>query len=195
MSLIRTLITASVLSVSFNASAALTSYTGAGGVGLVYSSVNDVTWMQDANLFKTLYDADNTTISKIASVTPVYNDTSTWGSQVINSNKFNIEMGAMAWWAANAFVSYLNSIDYSGSNQWRLPSAGSNPEYGYNQIGSELGQLYYNDLSALAYPGSNGGDFGILADGTVVTSGPAGPYLNVQTYGYWTGTEFSPEPS
>ena len=37
-----------------------------------------------------------------------------------------------------------NNIDTAytvnwGSSSWRLPSAGSSPEYGYNQTGSEMG--------------------------------------------------------
>ncbi len=39
---------------AFNSNASLTSYTGDGGVGLVFSSISNVTWTQDANLFQTL---------------------------------------------------------------------------------------------------------------------------------------------
>ncbi|WP_427500761.1 hypothetical protein ACQE3E_15465 [Methylomonas sp. MED-D] len=191
MGLKKAFLTVSVLSASLNAHATLTSYTGAGGVGLVYSSVSDVTWTHDASLFKTLYDSDNALILKIASVTPLYNDP-VFGLQTIDSHDFNTTMGTMSWWAANAFVSYLRSISFGGSNQWRLPEAGSDPQIGYNQTGGEFGQLYYSELGALAYPGTNGTDFGILGDGQVVTSGSVGPFLNAQTYGYWFGTEYSP---
>jgi hypothetical protein len=127
MSLKKAILAASVLSVSFNANAALTSYTGAGGVGLVYSSVSDVTWTQDANLFKTLYDVDNNLVSQIAIVSPSYNDPS-WGLQVIDANDFDTSNGRMTWWGGIAFTKYLNMVNYGGSNQWRLPSVRNNPD-------------------------------------------------------------------
>lgn len=129
---------------TLNAEAALTPYTSA-GENLVYSSVSNLTWTQDANLFKTLYDADNTLVNQIASVTPSYND-SYWGVQDINAGDFNIGNGKMTWWGANAFVNYLNSISYGGSSQWRLPTVGTNRLNGYYQSGSELGQLFYAEL-------------------------------------------------
>lgn len=178
---------------SFNTNAALTSYIGADGVGLVYSSVSNVTWTQDANLFKTLYDADNNLISKIASVTPSYKDP-LWGHQVpISAYHFNTIYGingSMRWWVTTAFVNYLNHINYGGSDQWRLPSAGSNPQVGYNQTGSELGQLYYSELGALARPGNNGSDYGIFGNGSYNNSGPVGPFVNAHSSVYWSGTEF-----
>lgn len=85
---------------SFNTNAALISYTGAGNVGLVYSSVSDITWTQDANLFKTLYDADNTLIDQIAAFTPINFDTS---------------KGRMSWWGGIAFTNYLNIINYAAA--------------------------------------------------------------------------------
>lgn len=179
--------------ITFNAHPALTSYTGAGNVGLVYSSVSDITWTQDAKLFKTMYDADNSVISRIAAVTSTYNDPY-FGLQTIDGGDFNTSNGRMTWWGGLAFSNYLNSINYGGSNQWRLPSAGSNPQYGYNQTGSELGQLYYNELNVLTFPGTNGSDYGILHDGSVFTSGNAGPFANAQTYAYWSGTEYAPVP-
>jgi hypothetical protein len=166
MSLKRTLLAASVLSVSFNANAALISYTGAGSVGLVYSGVSDITWTQDANLFKTLYDADNTVIDQIVSLTPWIND----GYQ---GGNFNSENGLMNWWGAQAFVSYLNNITYGGSQHWRLPT--SNAIYGYNgTAGNELGQLFYKELGGTAYSS--------IPDTSI--------FINEQTYIYWSGTDY-----
>lgn len=178
---------------ALNTHAALTSYTGAGGVGLVYSSVSDITWTQEANLFKTLYDADNTLVSQIAEVTPTYND-SYYGLQTIDVGDFNANDSSMTWWGALAFVNYLNDINYGGSSQWRLPSVGSNPQFGINETGSEQGQLYYNELNRLAYPGTNGSDYGILGDGSFKSSGSAGPFSNAQTSSYWSGAEYAPYP-
>lgn len=94
---------------SMNANAALTSFMGAGNVGLVYSSLDNITWTQDGNLFKTLYDTDNDLVNQIVSLTPIYNDTAK-GERMIAAGDFNIGDGRMTWWGANAFVNYLNSI-------------------------------------------------------------------------------------
>lgn len=162
---------------SINANAALTSYNGAGGVGLVYSSVSDVTWTQDANLFKTLYQADNDLVNQIASVTSTYIDTAR-GLRTIGWSDFNIGNGRMTWWGAQAFVNYLNSITYGGSDQWRLPSAGNNPQTGFNQTDSELGQLFYSELGGL--------ESSPIPD--TIT------FINEQALRYWSDTEYAPAP-
>jgi hypothetical protein len=160
---------------SFNANAVLTSFIGAGNVGLVYSSVSNVTWTQDANLFKTMYDADNSLISQIASVTPSYNDP-LWGVQTIDVGDFSISSGRMTWWGGLAFTHYLNSINYGGSSQWRLPSAGANPQSGFN-VG-ELGQLFYSELG-----------------GTRDNSIPNTPtFNNEQSFWYWLAEGYAPFP-
>lgn len=163
---------------TLTAEAALTSYIGADGAGLVYSSVSNVTWTQDANLFKTLYDTNNNLVNLITVVTPSYNDPG-WGFQELGDggtyDDFDIATGRLSWWGAKAFVSYLNSINYGGSAQWRLPNVivGSNLQGGYNQTGSELGQLFYNEL-----------------DGTAHRNIPiTSSFNNVQVFDYWFGTE------
>jgi hypothetical protein len=177
MQFIQPLVAAGLLigAVSFNAQAALTSYTGPGNVGLVYSSVSDVTWTKDANLFKTLYDGDNALINLIASITPNYNDPS-WGVQTIDAGDFNSD-GSMTWWGANAFINYLNSINYGGSNKWRLPT--SNAILAFDGTsGNELGQLFYSELE------------GKTEGGIPDTNN----FNNEQTYLYWSGTEFDAYP-
>jgi hypothetical protein len=161
---------------ALNAQAALTSYYAVGNIPVVYSSVSNVTWTQDANLFKTMYDADNSLISQIAGVTPSYNDPG-FGLQTIDAGDFNTGNGRLTWWGGLAFTNYLNSINYGGSSQWRLPSAGANPQPGFN-AGSELGQLFYSELG-----------------GTEFNSIPNTPtFNNEQSYAYWLATEYAPDP-
>lgn len=162
---------------TLNAQAALVSYTGAGGVGLVYSSVSNVTWTQNANLFLTMASTNANLISEIASVTPSYNDPS-HGLQTIDADDFYTVTGEMTWWGANAWVNYLNSISYGGSDQWRLPTAGSDPQSGFNQTGGELGQLFYNELGGIA--------------GSPIPD--TSTFDNEQAYGFWSGTEYAPDP-
>jgi hypothetical protein len=162
---------------TLTAEASLTSYTGAGGAGLVYSSVSNVTWTQDANLFKTMYDADSSLIYQIASVTPIYNDPA-WGVQIIDPGDFSISTGRMSWWGGLAFTNYLNSINYAGSNQWRLPT--SNAIEGYSgTAGHELAQLFYTELG-----GAAGNNIPNTAN-----------FTNEQAFAYWSGTEYASNPN
>ncbi len=157
---------------TFNAQASLTSYTGTDGAGLVYSSVSDVTWTQDANLFKTLYLSNANLVSQIAAVTPTYNDPN-YGLQTIDAADFNTGNGRMSWWGAKAFVNYLNNINYGGSNQWRLPTVGSNLEPGYELTNNELSQLFYSELGGSAT--------NIIPDSTT--------FSNEEAFFYWLDTE------
>lgn len=84
--------------------------------------------------------------------------------------------GLMNWNEAYTWIDYLNSTNYAGYNDWRLPSAlnsdGSGPCGLYNCSESELGYMYYTEL-----------DF------------PGGPILNVQaSRGYWYAEESAPDP-
>lgn len=61
-------------------------------------------------------------------------------------------------WAAGLDSSLTYNIDSSAytvtwdDTAWRLPSAGANPQEGYNQTSSEMGDLFYNDLGLSASP-------------------------------------------
>ncbi|WGS88372.1 DUF1566 domain-containing protein [Methylomonas sp. UP202] len=149
------------------------SYIGAGNVGLLYSGGGNITWTR-GNLFETLYDANHDLVSQIASVTPSYYDPS-MGWKTIDAGDFDTSAGTMTWWGANAFVGYLNSINYGGSSQWRLPSAGSNPQNGSNPTDSEFLQLYYS----LYYSDLGRNHFD----------------LTFRWSKYWTGTEYAPDPN
>lgn len=177
-----TLLASALLFASFNTQAALTSY-NPNGVELVYSSISDVTWTKDANLFKALYDVDNTLISKIAAVTLSYNDPA-HGLQTIDAGDFNTDTGRVTWWGALAFVDYLNSISYGGSDQWRLPTV-ANADFGYDTsngtaAGAELSELFYQEL---------GGTLGNPIPNTAT-------FDNEQTYyHYWSDTEYALDPT
>lgn len=92
----------------------------------------------------------------------------------------------MAWAAGldshltiNLFDGYKVNWDDSA---WRLTSAGTNPQWGYN-TNSEMGHLFYDELGLNSAPPSitvaelNGSNFDKLV-----------------SYLYWTGTEFTPFP-
>ncbi len=80
----------------------------------------------------------------------------------------------MSWWGGIAFVNYLNSISYGGTDQWRLPTSNASP--GFNgTAGNELGQLFYSELG-----------------GTPKNPIPnTSNFINEQDRAYWSGTEFA----
>ena len=108
--------------------------------------------------------------------------------------------GTVDWWAGQAYVYYLNTINYGGSNKWMLPTTpDTNLSLGSNHSNTQLGELYYNELHAKAFGGWDSyswGDFGILDTGVFIdTSGSVGPFINAHTSVYWSDTEDSSYPS
>ena len=131
--------------------------------GMVYDSVQNITWLADANYAQTSgYDGD----------------------------------GFMTW---DASITWADQLVYGGFSDWRLFNAapddttcdssydpgGGYPTqyYGYNcnSIGNELAHLFYIDL-------------GVAAGDSILTS--TAPefnfFTNVQSNGYWSGTEYAP---
>lgn len=151
---------------TFNADAALTSYTGAGGVGLVYSSWNNLTWTKDANLFKTMYDANHNLVNLITAITPTYNDQPEWfyGLQEIGDggaiDDFDTDTGRPTWWGAIAFTNYLNSINYGGSNKWALPGSGIDPEK--NSYNEQNPAYFINEQASSYWSGQTHGTLGYV---------------------------------
>ncbi|WP_347987737.1 DUF1566 domain-containing protein [Methylomonas sp. AM2-LC] len=193
----KTLLAASLLFglASFNAQATLTSET-VNGQNLVYDSGNNTTWTQDANLLGTWEGAyQSTSYTNIVTAiinasggvihdTPNYYDGSLNNYDGANGRAYSGTYtlttadfgsgGTVDWWAGQALVHYLDTQNYGGSNQWALPT--SNPVFGYDN-GSQLGELFYNELG-----------------GTAGSSIPSGPFSNVQAYVYWSGTEYAAYP-
>lgn len=202
------LLASALLFGSLNAQAELTSYNNQ-GVDLVYSSVSNVTWTKDANLFGTLVNAQgfDNLVNAIIAASPIIYDTpnlydyplSNSGARTLRRNFDFRANGQISWWAAKGFVNYLNSINYGGSDNWRLPTvtdigpvgcyAGNNgSDCGYNvatngtNAGDELAELYYAELEgkgAISTSGAAQTGFGLPNTNT---------FDNEQLY-YWSGTE------
>ncbi|MBD9355293.1 VPLPA-CTERM sorting domain-containing protein [Methylomonas albis] len=127
----------------------------ADGKSVVYSSVSNLTWTGDANLLGTLMASQgyNAVVNAIIGASPTIYSTpydtpfgSSDGQHHVSSADFFSSDGNATWYGAQAFVSYLNSINYAGSNQWALPSAGGEPHSGHIQIGTPFGDLFYSEL-------------------------------------------------
>jgi hypothetical protein len=143
--------------------------------------------------------------------TPNYYDTpSNSGYHTLSSNDFYFSAtGLVNWFGAQAFIGYLNSISYGGSSEWQLPKvtdtgkagcdyAYSGTDCGYNVDTSTnaLAQLYYGELNKTAYLNTNGlgpqGGYGIFDNnGDQIPGGAVDPFVNVQSYVYWSGSEYS----
>lgn len=169
---------------SLNAQAALTSYKAAGGVDVVYSSVSDVTWTKDANLLGTLIaastDANNNGTKDV--IESIITTGATNGITVTAADFTS--SGQASWLGSLAYVSYLNSINYGGSNQWYLPTV-ANTSFGFNTAtngttkGDELVELFYSELNGTA--------------GSAIPNTTT--FDNEKSSSYWSGTEYAPSPN
>lgn len=170
---------------TINAQAQLT--VTANGLG-VYDSSLDATWTQDANLLGTLEASDANLVSKIINAsggvihdTPnPYNPT---GNFTLTAADFSAG-GSVDWYAAQAFMHYLDTINYGGSSQWALPTQ-PDQSRGDNITNSQLGELFYNELGGVA--GVN-----------IITTHNVNYNLfsNVQPpYPFWTSREYTSSES
>ena len=154
------------------------------GGGLLYDNVLNVTWLQDANYAKISgYDADGKM---------------TWG--------------AANTWAANlSFHDSVRNVDYT---DWRLaantPVSGAAWNYNNSTNGStdtgfnitspasELSYMYYVNLGLKGDVSPTGlvqSDFGVLGNGTFGGQANVGLVDNLQSYAYWSGTVYAPNPA
>lgn len=76
-----------------------------------------------------------------------------------------------AGWAADLALTIGGTV----YDDWRLPSAGPDPQLGENQISTDMGHLYYTELGNVA--------FGGLLN--------VGPFASLTANPYWTGTPYS----
>jgi len=130
----------------------------------VYDTDFNITWLADANLA-----ASNT-----FGVTGIVN-------------------GSMTWAQANEWIAAMNTANYLGYSDWRLPTTvqpdpscqyqSGGASGGYSCTGSEMGHLFYGEL-------------GGVAGQSIVTTHNANYSLfsNVQPLFYWSGTSYAPNP-
>jgi len=121
----------------------------------------------------------------------------------LNSGDFD-SFGRATYRGALAFISYLNSTSYGGTQQWRLPAMlqsgacnftydGTNCGYNVNPATSELARVYYTELGRIAKFDADGftnGGYGIFNnDGAPTSLVPVPPFTNVQSDAYWLGLD------
>ncbi len=145
------------------------------GGGLLYDTVLNVTWLQDANYAKT--------------------------SGFSPTGQFATWLDAVNW---------ASNLVYGGYDDWRLPSVSpvnysafniaystnGTTDVGYNFSGTntEYGNLYYDSLSLLgniSVTGQIQSSYGVTGLGELALFNDvanAGPFINVVSGMYWSGT-------
>ncbi len=88
--------------------------------------------------------------------------------------------GLMTWTQA---VAWADSLVFGGYSDWRLPTT-IPATFGYNKTGSEMGELFYNELGGVA-------GYSI----TTTHNANYNLFTNVQSYVYWSGSEYAHVPS
>ena len=158
------------------------------GNGLLYDDVLNVTWLQDAN----------------------YAHTSGYAGAD--------SAGRMNWTTAKTWAA---DLVYGGYSDWRLPSNSpingssfndsyapdGSTDYGHNITSphSELAYMYHVNLGLKSYydtTGTTQSDWGIFGNGTYngvddTSYGQTNVKLvnNLQSYEYWSGSEYAPSPN
>jgi hypothetical protein len=142
-----------------------------------YDDVLNITWLADANLA----------------------DTNDFGVAGINAN------GTMSWNTAQSWIGAMNAANFLGSNNWRLPNIvdtgapGCDWEFigtdcGYNvDLGTgEMAHMFYNTLGNVGNYNTSGSSTGCSGPTLCLTN--TGPFSNLQSRGYWSGTTYAPTP-
>jgi hypothetical protein len=157
------------------------------GNGLIYNDATNTTWVKDANLFQTQAAGNaNLVADIIAANNGVIHDTPNGydpsGTYTLTTADFTTSTGTMDWWGGQAWIGYLNKTSYDGYSNWALPTTVP-ATFGFSQTGSQMGELFYNEL-------------GGVAGSSITTTHNANYNLftNVQSYVYWSGSEYAPNP-
>ena len=154
-----------------------------------YDTTLKITWLTDANLALTnQFGLNHSTLE--------FDDkANTVGST-----------GRMTWGNAQAWIGGMNTANYLGSSNWRLPTmldtgtsgcdfAYTGTDCGFNvQTGSaattvysEMASLFYDTLGNKAYYDTAGNP---NQPGWGLSN--TGPFLNLQSNDYWSGLEYAP---
>ena len=168
------------LSISNGANASLI----ARASGMVYDDVHNITWAADANLFRTQADRNPNLVTEIIAANGgVIHDTGNYydyGTYTLTTVDFDTSTGLMTWWGAQAWA---NNLSLGGYTDWTLPTT-IPANVGYSQKGSQMGDLFYNQLGGVA-----GNSI------TTTNNSNYNLFYNVQSDPYWSNSEYAPNPS
>jgi len=149
------------------------------GNGLINHPAANLTWVADANLFRTMAAADADLVAKVVAawtdgdIPTLAGDGTT---HTIVAADFDAATGRMNWYGARAWVNYLNVTHYKGYSDWRLPEVGTAslqsggclicvPGNGFTVDSSEWWRLYFEELGGTAHvpiASSNNGSYALF---------------------------------
>ena len=135
------------------------------GNGLINHPAANLTWVADANLFRTMATADAALVTKVVSAWtdgPIPTLAGDGTTHTIVAADFNAATGRMNWYGARAWVNYLKFTHYKGYSDWRLPEVGTAslqtggcltcvPADGFAVTSSEWWRLFFEELGGTAH--------------------------------------------
>lgn len=149
------------------------------GGGLIYDSVQNITWLADANYAKTS------------------------GSDAEGKMSWQ---NAVAWVDGLIYSDSMHGVNYS---DWRLPSfndlGAAGCEYGYSNTdcgfnvstaSSELAHLFYGDFANIGFVDSRGlqqPGYGLVDD--PASAADESLFGNIQSFSYWLGSSYPGDSS
>ena len=140
------------------------------GGGLVYDQDFNITWLSNANLA----------------------GTNTFGISGVNGPISHLPAGLMTWDTAQRWIGAMNTTNYLGYNDWRLPITpypdptcpSPTTAQGPTCTGSEMSHLFYHELG------------GVRDSSILTTHNPNFTmFQNVMSYTYRSGTESAQYPT
>ncbi|MGY6275223.1 Lcl domain-containing protein [Methylomonas sp. MgM2] len=147
------------------------------GNGMLYDTVLNVTWLQDANYAKTSgYDADGK-LDWYGAVA--------WAEQ--------LEFGGYGDWRLPS-IKPVNGVAY---NENFTDDGSSDYAFNVSSQQSELGYMYFVNLGLTAFQfpdGSDNPNFGIYRNGDTGGQNDVGLVKNLQSLQYWSGDEVPARP-
>jgi hypothetical protein len=150
------------------------------GNGLVNHPAANLTWVADADLFRTMAAADATLVTKIVTawnLGPIPTLAGDGTTHTIVAADFNAATGKMNWYGARAWVYYLRVTHYKGYSDWRLPEVGTSSlqtggcttcvpgDGGFAVNSSEWWRLFFEELGGTAHvpiATSNNGSYALF---------------------------------
>jgi hypothetical protein len=199
------------------------------GNGIIYSTESNLSWAKDFAAFKNAAAADSNLINKILAANTatiyyagsfhanysgvVYNQPNGLNTLVgtnhnyyfLSAADFDTTSGTMDWFGAAAWVNYLNSINYEGFHDWRLPATtpANGIAYDLSQNSADLGAinsnqdelagLFQKDLAGVSLNASssstdNYGPFNVASPAYFIFGANSNNSYLVSK-NFWTGTE------